>query len=192
LHPNYAIDDGSTNRVLPRKFCKWVCYFATRRYLKDREKNPDRITFKNLNSNDKKYLKPVDIQGFSVGEVVYKSAIVQMEMTDININNLTRNKELVFKTDTVFLEAVIEGKKSLYTFKNGNVRPQFYIKNNDIYELLIYKKYTIEIGERIAVKENRTYLSQLSVYFDERDYIQAKIEKINYSIYSLRDLFLEY
>ena len=159
---------------------------------KDWEKNPDAITFKNLNLEVRKRIKPSDIQAFSVGEVQYKSAIVQIEMSDINLNELTKNMELVFKTDTVFLETVIEGKKSLYVFKNGSVRPQFYVKDNNAYQLLIYKKYMAEIEGRNSVKENRTYLHQLLVYLDEMNYIQTKMEKIEYSIYSLRALFLQY
>jgi Outer membrane protein beta-barrel domain len=159
---------------------------------KDWEKNPDKIVFKNLNSEVSKIVKPSDIQAFGVEANNYESAVVQMEISSINTNELTQSKDLVFETDTVFLETVVRGKKSLYALRNGKVRPQFYIKNNDAYELLIYKKYLADVGGQKLTKENLTYQSQVLMYLDEMNSIQSKLKSVSYSIYSLQDLFLQY
>jgi hypothetical protein len=45
------------------------------------EKNPDKITFKNLNSETKKTINPIDVQGFGVNNDFYESAIVKLELS---------------------------------------------------------------------------------------------------------------
>jgi hypothetical protein len=156
------------------------------------EKNPDKITFKNLNSETKKTINPIDIQGFGVNNDFYESAIVKLELSSNSTIDLTILKELDMKTDTVFLEAMFRGSKSLYSYKSEQIREQFFIKNQGVFELLIYKRYLKNTDEQTKIAENATYLSQLSMYFQEASNIQSRLRSVEYTKKSLKSLFANY
>jgi hypothetical protein len=156
------------------------------------EKNPDKITFKNLNSETKKTINPIDVQGFGVNNDFYESAIVKLELSSNSTIDLTILKELDMKTDTVFLEAMFRGSKSLYSYKSEQIREQFFIKNQGVFELLIYKRYLKNTDEQTKIAENATYLSQLSMYFQEASNIQSRLRSVEYTKKSLKSLFANY
>ena len=89
--------------------------------------------------------------------------------------------------DTSFLEAIIQGEKSLYSHVNYIGDDQFYIKLDGKYDLLVYKKYLgVQDGKHRAM-ENRKYLGQLTLYLMGCPEIQIKLKDISYSKNSLRE-----
>jgi hypothetical protein len=76
--------------------------------------NPNKIIFKKtLTDNLIKYT-PIDIKEFRVHNETYESAIIKVEVSPDKISELQTTDELVFKTDTTFLQALIKGPKCLY------------------------------------------------------------------------------
>lgn len=181
-----------------------LCGDTLRGYIDYRnwERNPNTINFKNDLSKNKIIFKPLDIKGFRVLNEIYVSAIVKTEVSPINTENLqlpddkATNKELVFKTDTTFLQAIVQGEKSLYYYCNRSSKDQFYIKQDTSYSLLIYKKYLKRIKnvqeEKLVIAENNKYLGQLTIYLQNCPNIQAKINETKHTKKSLENLFNYY
>ena len=159
---------------------------------RDWENNPDKIYFKTVQSSSKKGFQPNDIISFGVNGAFYESAKVQMEMSNDNTAKLTLSKELILEVDAVFLETLVQGEKSLYSYKNKDIKTQFYVKNNNSFDLLIFKKYLKEDNNQTIISENKLYLNQLAVYLSDMPNLQSKLSNVGYNANSLKQLFSYY
>ncbi len=156
------------------------------------EFNPDKISFKTSINSSSILLKSTDIIRFSIQNEIYVSGIIDVEVTSLLASDLKKDSKIIIKVDTIFLKTIIEGKKSLYYYKNHAERKNFYIKNGTDFELLVYKKYLKQHGDKRAIVENNRYLGQLLLYLNDCPSINKKIERTSYSIRSLKSLFIEY
>jgi hypothetical protein len=156
------------------------------------DRNPDKISFKEKLSDNKLNYSPSIIKGFGVLDEVYESAIVETEISSDQTNNLQYNNELQINVDTTFLQAMIKGEKSLYYYKNKFGRDQFYIKKGSSYELLVYKKYLKDQEGQTTIRENKRYLGQLTIYFQDSPAMKSKINTTGYEKKSMENLFLSY
>jgi hypothetical protein len=156
------------------------------------ERNPDKISFKRMADDDKSVYSPLDIREFGVLDEIYESAIVQTEVSPFTINELQDNPDLIIKTDTCFLQAMVKGVKSLYYYKDNPGHEQFYIRKDSSFELLIHKKYLKEQESRSVIVENKKYVGQLTIYLNDCPTIQQNLNSTEYQINSLKKLFLSY
>lgn len=169
-------------------------------------KNPGKIALKEYGGQkDEDYYTPLDIKEFGVTQDIYESAVVEVETSIYNANEINANPALSIKTDTVFLQALVKGPKSLYVYVDGTGKELFYIKNGSSYELLIYKKYVQEPlkeestdGNNTAnnkskyIRENKRYTGQLRIYLQDCSSISSGIEKTSYTTKSMMVLFKSY
>lgn len=154
--------------------------------------NPNRVTFKlNEGSNSIKYT-PTDIVGFSVYDEIYMSGIVEYETSPFKTSELVESPALYFKLDTIFLQALYIGNKSLFYYKNIYGKEHFYIRGDTGFELLVYKKYIVGKNGQIIIKENNRYLGQLTLYLSDCPDISLKLKNTSYSKKSLKNLFQYY
>ena len=72
---------------------------------------------------------------------IYVSAIVDTEISPSKINYLTFDQSLQIEVDTVLLQVIVRGDKSLYYYRNSNGNENLFIGDNDQFILLKYKKY---------------------------------------------------
>ncbi|MEZ4888639.1 MAG: hypothetical protein R3E32_28195 [Chitinophagales bacterium] len=161
----------------------WIDY-------RDWQQSPSKIDFKEtLEGNEKEYY-PVDILEFSVGEAIYKSAVIEIEQSSRKIENLDANKDLKLSKDTVFLETLIEGEVELYAYDGKNSGINFYIKEDESYTLLQYKKYMDDNASK--VKEFKGYIYQLLQYMEKCSEMQTNLTKTVYTKVSLKKAFKNY
>lgn len=156
------------------------------------EKNPKKISFKEKLTDDKVVFFPTEIKAFSVLDDSYESAIIKTEVSPFKTNELEYNNEVKFENDTTFLQAILKGKKSLYTYTNRLGEQQFYIKSGSSYELLVYKRYLKEDHDQTIVSENNKYLGQLSFYLNDCPSVMSKLSSVKYNLRSIENLFLFY
>lgn len=150
--------------------------------------NPEQIRFKATPSSPYEILQPKDIFSFEVEKEKYLSADVDVSYSPSDINRINNNSpKPETRTKTVFLKVLINGEKSLYSFKSSSFEDNFYIKNNDKFELLIYKKY-VE-AESFQILENLKYRKQIYAYLEHPLSLQAAIEKAQYSPSGLQYIF---
>jgi len=156
------------------------------------EHNPGKVFFKEKLSDKNTVYTPMNSKSFGVLDEVYKSAIIQTEISPDNTNNLQFDPELNIENDTAFLQTMIQGAKNLYFYINKQGRIQFYIKQDSGYELLVYKKYLKERdGERV-IMENNKYIGQLTIDLADCPNILSKIWQTKYTKKSMENLFLYY
>ena len=170
-------------------------------------KNPKAILFKESENATATELNPLSIKGFNVHNEVYVSAIVeaedshQMEFNPNQIKEADYKPEIKTREDTIFLQAMFQGAKNLYYNFDKNGKPQFYIKQWPDFELLIYKKYlkyneernVYETNEPLNVfRENKKFIGQLTLYFQDCPALQQKINSAVYEQKSLENLFDNY
>ena len=109
--------------------------------------NPEYIKFKNNNGEQEKALRPNDILEFSVLDESYISAKVNVGIRSDNIGYLDQNSTLDSYSDTVFLQTLYKGEKSLFLYHNKGI-DHFYILTEKGFDLLIYKKYINNLNIR--------------------------------------------
>jgi len=154
--------------------------------------NPDKISFKKELSDNNIIYTPLSCKGFSVQDEKYESGIISTELSPTNTSELNDNSELIIKTDTTFLQTIIQGKKSLYYFLNNSGKEQFYIKKDTAFELLVYKKYLKSRNQGKIIIENKKYIGQLLIYLNDCPSIQSEINNLEYRRKSMQKLFHTY
>lgn len=158
------------------------------------DKNPNKITFKSLDQKEILEFTPKDIQSFLVSDEVYLSARVETER--IGNNQFDQSPTIETTLETVFLQTIIAGEKSLFLYKNEASRENFYIEENGEYYLLKYKKYnkvqTVNGATRSYTAENKFFLGQLGAYLNGCPDIQKDINITQYKKESLSRLIVRY
>jgi hypothetical protein len=155
-------------------------------------KNPDKVLFYTNSPSDAKSYTPLDIHAFRTKDESYVAAIVDSEISPRAEGSLTSDPVMKLKRDTVFLQAILVGAKSLYFNKNVWGNDNFYIQNGDKYELLEYKKYKTTINGTRVIRENKRYTGQLTLYFEDCPDLGTKIQGSNYDRKSLESIFTSY
>jgi hypothetical protein len=154
-------------------------------------KNPLEIQFKTDTQSTSANYSPSEINGFGAMNEIYVSGVV--ELFDKSEYDESSSKTLFkTKTDTVFLQALVMGEKSLFHFQNSNGVNFFYILQDSSYNLLIYRKFTKHTDQGNVVKENNKYLGQLNLYLYDCETIFSKLEKTSYDKQNLTKLFSYY
>jgi hypothetical protein len=153
--------------------------------------NPDKINFKESTGNTQVEYRPSDISEFKVKDEIYVSAIVNIETSPRNTEDLNYDKAMHLQVETTFLQTIWKGRKSLYHYFNHGM-VYFYIRQDTSYELLLYKKYLNMEGENSVIKENKAYLGQLNLYLQDCPGIEARLNKTTYKQSDLNNLFKFY
>lgn len=178
--PGYVIQNGDTVRG-------FVDYRNWRQ-------NPDAISFKQDLNGSKRFFTPLEIDGFSVRDERYVSAIVQ---TDVSPRLFSRtgdegSPDPELATDTTFLQTLIWGPKSLYYYVNALGKDQYYIGSGPEYSLLTYGKYLLRVRDKEGVFENNLYRGQLIAYLNDCPEVQSSMRNMRYAQSRLEKLFRFY
>lgn len=155
--------------------------------------NPAKFQYKAAGDEPVQVFYPLDVRSVSVEGDRFIGAVVDREMSSMNRENMGFSEEPVLERDTVFLRVLYDGEKSLLHLRDTYGKNQFYIKEARTYELLIYKKYLVEVsGGSDVVAEHKTYLKQLENYLAECAAIVPGIAKMDYTINSMQSVFDAY
>jgi hypothetical protein len=134
----------------------------------DWKNNPDRFRFKtSLEAQaEAKMLPQVKEFGFKDG-MKYIYAKVEIDRSSINLQSLDRNRNPKWSLEEVFLKVILEGKASLYVFRDGDLILYFFRKDNGSLKQLVHKFYiksnSEEDGESYQKRaENNDFRQQLS------------------------------
>jgi hypothetical protein len=156
------------------------------------EKNPETISFIKAGELNAINLNPLDVKSFKVKGDYYVSGMVLTESSSNSTNDLDYNPQLITTTDTVFLMVLFEGKKGLYYLKNAQGIENYYIKNNDDFELLVYKAYFKDIDLDKVKVENKKFVGQLLLYLNDWEQASEIVHKALYTQKSLASIFQKY
>jgi hypothetical protein len=165
--------------------------FSTSRW----DASPKQVSFDG--PNGKEVYKPLDIKSFYVAGEFYESAIVDVDRSTGNLQNMDYSSQPEFIRDTLFVQVIFRGSKSLYYSKNAKGWRYFFVKDGiGPLEQLVYKKYLIDkqMGETLKtyVIENNFYIRQLKVLFNQCPTLVATVESAKYEMNNLENLFKKY
>ncbi|MEM8900300.1 MAG: hypothetical protein AAGC85_19450 [Bacteroidota bacterium] len=117
---------------------------------------------------------------------------MDIEISSRNVNTLDYEIAENLERVSGFLRALVMGEKWLLYLKPQGRAENFYIKKDDQFELLLYKKYfSYKDGEPV-MRENRTFLGQITLYLNDCDKIKDELARISYSTKGLVSLFRTY
>jgi hypothetical protein len=114
---------------------------------------------------------PENISAFKMNEGTYLSAKIQTDEDGIK---------------TVFLQTLVEGDKSLYSYEDPNKGINYYIKQNEKYLILVYKS-----AKNLKI-ENNKFKGQLLYYLKDCSSIKFIVNNSSYNTSSLLDVFKKY
>ncbi len=160
--------------------------------------NPARVEFRTVSGAPVVKYTPLDISEFWVAGEVYAGAIVEAEISPVNPNRITDDPAFHIVTDTIFLQALVRGEKSLYHRRNNDGIENFYIKQDGEFTLLRYKKYftfSPDYADRRIKRlmgENKPFIGQLTLYLEDCPSIKPAIERTSYEKKRLERLFRSY
>lgn len=119
------------------------------------------LLFKSSNGKDYNNLILSDIKEYGINnnEFKFEKHTVQIDISDKDAKNLSSQKSPEWKTETLFLNVVVDGNAKLYSYTKDYKTKFFFSTKNKPGEVsqLIYKKYRTQEG----VTENVAYKQQL-------------------------------
>src|SRR5690606_5359672 len=119
----------------------------------------------------------------------YIREVAQIERSNDNLKYLDGNKQPKFSEEQVFLKILVEGKATLYTYYDSNLKRYFYSVDNSKIEPLVYKRYMVT--EKKMGKNNH-FRQQLFNDLQCSSFKKNTIANLNYELKPLSKLFIEY
>jgi len=157
----------------------------TKCYIKniDWKNNPKRFTYRLSDKGESETIDLSKVKEFCIfGSLKFIRANVEIDRSSDDINMLSSERKPNWYKERLFLKVLIEGKASLFLYKEGNFERFFYSVDDSSINQLIHKKYLI-VGK--GLKYNDRYKQQL---LNEVSCSRAKMTSINNISYQQRDL----
>ena len=109
------------------------------------DNNPIEFEYKITENGIISRLTVADIKEFEIlGISKYVSSKVQVDRTNEDVEQLSKNKNPQWSTEQLFLKVLVTGKASLYFYQDGNIRRFFYSNNDSSIIQLVYKPYLVD------------------------------------------------
>ena len=156
----------------------------------DWKNNPTEFEYKQSENSESKIVKIKTIKEFGIdNSSKYIRSTVNIDRSSEKTNNLSNDKNPIFKEEELFLKVLVEGKANLYLFQDGNLIRYFYNKENSNIEQLIFKSYKTADNK---IGKNNRFRQQLFVNLKCPNFKTSNIENIIYKKNSLVRFFTEY
>ena len=156
----------------------------------DWKNNPTEFKYKLTENSETKKASIKSIKEYGIDNISkYIRSTVNIDKSSEHINDLSNNKNPIFKEEELFLKVLVDGKATLYQYVDNNVNKYFYNKENSKIEQLIFKSY--KTTENNIGKNNR-FRQQLWVDLKCPNFKKSKIESVEYQKNDLIQFFIEY
>jgi hypothetical protein len=160
--------------------------------------SPKKITFRNSRSNQITTYSPVEINSFYIksSDEYYRGLIANIDYSPHEISKMRDYesdadffREYRPVLDTVFLKTLIQGKVSLFYYKDFNNKSHFFVEKESMgIKELEYQQYMVQ-GK---VKYLKGYQELLKDYTKECSSLVSRINNINYFRSQLLSLISNY
>jgi hypothetical protein len=158
-------------------------------------RNPDKIIFLDSSTLQISVYEPLEIQSFAVElpyERRYESRIVQLTDYPKYVEDLKESEILPIITDTIFVEVLIKGKASLYTYKDEKQWEHFFAEKDNNFQTLVQIITKYDMLDKTVIKLTSRYKKQLQTLFADCPDIIAKTNFVENDAASLQRIFTEY
>jgi hypothetical protein len=156
----------------------------------DWENNPIQFEYQ-LSENDEPVTATIaSVKAFGIdGASKYIRQTVNIDRSSEEVSKLSYGKNPQFQEELFFLRVLVEGKASLYQYKDGNLTRYFYSSNNSPVEQLIHKSYITSGGK---IGKNNQFRQQLLNGLSCATISNNKFENLEYKKNSLISFFRAY
>lgn len=152
--------------------------------------NPDSFEYKLSSDADTKIGTLKEAKVFEIyNECKYIRKSVNIDVSEVSLSKLSKNRNPIFEEKSLFLKVLIEGEASLYSYSNGVTKRFFYGLKGYKPEQLVYKSY-ITTGSKIG--ENTMYKQQLLNNFKCSSAKVNSINNIEYKQSQLMSFFVRH
>lgn len=156
----------------------------------DWKNNPIKFEYKLSENSESKIATIKTIKEFGIDNISkYIRSTINIDRSSENINNLSNDKNPIFKEEELFLKVLVEGKATLYQYIDSNLKRYFYNKENSNIEQLIFKRYKTTENK---IGENNRFKQQLWNDLKCPNFKMSKIENLDYKKSMLTNFFVEY
>lgn len=124
-----------------------------------------------------------------LGESKYIRFVGGIDRSSESLSDMSSDYEPSFNNEELFLKVVIEGKASLYEYRDGNLTRYFFGMQNSEISQLVYKSYLT--ADNRALK-NRQYKKQLQDELKCENISLNTISELEYDKNDLAKLFINY
>ncbi|MCF6349228.1 MAG: hypothetical protein L3J20_13190 [Flavobacteriaceae bacterium] len=155
----------------------------------DWKNNPKNFKYKLSEDSTVKDALITEVSEFSIENgAKYKRYLVKIDRSTDELHNMTKNRNSEWSEESLFLKVLVEGKVTLYSYEEGNLKKFFFSNNNIIPKQLIYKYYLSSKGDKAT---NYDFRQQLIDYVNCQKLSINTFKKINYKQHNLIDHFIE-
>jgi hypothetical protein len=156
----------------------------------DWDNNPVDFQYKMSETSEPALATIDNVKEFGIGTaVIYKSFYLDIDRSSEKIDEITTNRNPVFKKERLFLRVLVVGNANLYSYKAGEIWRYFYGKSDSTLHQLISKKFR---GPNGAIFTNESYKQQLLNDLTCAEISGDDIQKLEYSRTSLVKFFSKY
>lgn len=156
----------------------------------DWQNNPTQFEYKLSETDKAKKADITSVKEFGLDNFSkYIRATVNLDRSKDNLSELSNDRNPIFEEEELFLKVLIEGKSSLYLYREFKVTKYFYSVEGSPIEQLVFKKYrtsTDNIGVNSAFR-GQIWNDLPCTAFDRED-----IEHLLYSKKELVRIFIAY
>lgn len=155
------------------------------------QKNPIEIEYKNNENEDPKKITIFEIKEFNIGDSYrYIRFKTNLDRSSSDINELSSQKNPIWKEETLLLKLLVKGTINLYQYEENNLVRYFISNGNyETAEQLVCKEFYTEF-KQIAV--NNYFKQQLSNTLKSDKLTNKDFEKLLYKKKELTNFILKY
>lgn len=152
--------------------------------------NPTEFKYKLSENSEPKKATIRSVKEFAINNISkYIRSTVNIDKSSENINNLSYDKNPIFKKEKLFLKVLVEGKHSLYQYIDSELTRYFYNKDSSNIEQLIFKKYKAAENK---IGTNNRFRQQLWNNLKCSSFKMSKVKNLEYKKSKLTDFFIAY
>ncbi|HEX8562483.1 MAG TPA: tRNA modification GTPase [Flavobacterium sp.] len=152
--------------------------------------NPTEFDYRASETDEVKTASIKDVKEFAIGNVAkYIRYTVQIDRSSESVNDLSIDKNPVFKEEELFLKVLVEGDASLYEYLGRNLRRYFYSKQNSAPTQLVFKSY---FTADTKIGQNNYFRQQLWNDLKCPQITLSQIEGLKYHSNDLLRFFVDY
>jgi len=153
--------------------------------------NPIQFKYQDSGGGEVKKIGINSVQEFSIiNELKFIRKKVKIDASTKQLSKLDYNKDPIWEERTIFLNVILTGDASLYSYEGSDSRRYFYnIQKGDILQL-VYKRY--KKSEFEIIENNRFKQQIFSSFFSCNNLHKSSFDILKYTKNSLSKIFNKY
>ncbi len=161
-------------------------------YIKNEgwENNPSKFEYRLSPDGDTKVLRLPNLKTVVIGTILkFEKHTVPFDDSERNLAKLKFERSPDYKDTELMLNVLVEGKASLYSYRDGDKRGFYFTKDGGDIQTLIYNVYT---NANRDILYNKRYQQQLLTELPCTGITEKRLVRIDYQASDLKSLFKDY